>query len=102
MRGRPDKVARMLGSPDALATPWGDLRFRHVAAATVNTILAALKGVARAACDLGLLSGDDHERIRSAKPVRGAGPEHRAHSLPGDAGQSRSGAVPGTALAAGR
>ena len=78
-----NRVAVLLGCEDALAVPWAELRFQHVAAvraklqeenlatATVNATLAALKGVARAAFNLGLMSGDDHERIRSVKAVRG-------------------------------
>jgi integrase len=83
MLGKLNRVAVLLGYADASAVPWAELRFQHVAAvrsklqeerlaaATVNTVLAALKGVARAAFNLGLLSGDDHERIRAVKPVRG-------------------------------
>jgi len=83
MLSKLDRVAVLLGYPDAAAVPWTELRFQHVAAiraklqeqnlaaATVNTVLAALKGVARAAFNLGLMSGDDHERLRSVKPVRG-------------------------------
>ncbi|MBM3956791.1 MAG: tyrosine-type recombinase/integrase, partial [Gemmatimonadetes bacterium] len=77
------RVAVLLGHADALAVPWAELRFQHVAAvrsklqeerlaaATVNTTLAGLKGVARAAFNLGLMSGEDLERIRSVKAVRG-------------------------------
>ena len=76
-------AAKALGYSDPFATPWADLRFQHVMAvrsqlqesglapATINAILAALKGVARAAFNLGMLSGDDFERIRSVKPVAG-------------------------------
>ena len=83
MLSKLNRVAGRLGYPDAAAVPRADLRFQHVAAvraklqeerlsaATVNTVLAALKGVARAAFNLGQLSGDDHERIRAVKPVRG-------------------------------
>ena len=83
MLSKLNRVAVLLGYPDASAVPWADLRFQHVAAvrsklqeeqlaaATVNAVLAALKGVARAAFNLGQLSGDDHERIRAVKPVRG-------------------------------
>jgi site-specific recombinase XerD len=83
MLSKLNRVAVLLGYADASAVPWADLRFQHVAAvraklqeqnlsaATVNTALASLKGVARAAFSLGQMSGDDHERIRAVKPVRG-------------------------------
>jgi len=83
MLSKLSRAAQALGFGDAFAAPWADLRFQHVAAvrtklqeenlaaATVNTVLAALKGVARAAFNLGLLSGEELERIRSVKPVRG-------------------------------
>ena len=83
MLSKLSRAAHALGFEDAFAAPWAELRFQHVAAirtklqeenlaaATVNAVLAALKGVARAAFNLGLLSGDDHERLRSVKPVRG-------------------------------
>jgi integrase len=83
MLSKLNRVAVLLGYTDASDVPWAELRFQHVAAvrsklqeehlaaATVNTVLAAVKGVARAAFNLGLISGDDHERIRSVKPVRG-------------------------------
>jgi integrase len=83
MLSKLSRVAALLGHTDALAVPWAELRFQHVAAvraklqdeglaaATVNATLAGLKGVARAAFNLGLLSGEDLERIRSVKAVRG-------------------------------
>lgn len=83
MLSKLNRVAVLLGCEDALAVAWVELRFQHVAAvraklqeenlaaATVNATLAALKGVARAAFNLGLMSGEDLERIRSVKAVRG-------------------------------
>jgi len=74
------KVARLLGADDALAVDWGAMRFQDVAAlrsvlletrapATVNKTLSALRGVAKAAWQLGLLSADDHLRIQDVKNV---------------------------------
>jgi len=76
------RAAAVLGFGDPLQVPWGDLRFQHVAAirsrlreeglapGTVNCLLHALKGVARAAFRLGLLSGEDLARIREVEPLR--------------------------------
>jgi len=83
MLSKLNRVAGLLGHTNALSVPWAELRFQHVAAvrsklqeenlaaATVNATLAGLKGVARAAFNLGLMSGEDLERIRSVRPVRG-------------------------------
>ena len=66
-----------------LTLPWHELRFQHVAAlrtalqergqapATVNLTLYALRGVARAAFNLELMTADDYQRIRDVKPLRG-------------------------------
>ena len=82
MLGRLRVVAEMLGCQDPLAVPWHELRYQHVAAirrhlqelgqapATVNAALYALRGVARAAFNLELMTADDLERLRSVKPVR--------------------------------
>ncbi len=83
MQCKLERAARLLGHDDTLAAPWGDLRFQHVAAlrtrmvdeglapSTINQTLSAIRSVASAAFNLGLLGGDDLERIRSVKPVRG-------------------------------
>src|SRR4051794_33244977 len=76
-------VAGLLGVPvDTVA--WHELRFAHVAAirqhltergaapATVNLTLAALRGVARYARNLGLLPAEEYERIRDVRPARGS------------------------------
>lgn len=75
-------VAALLGVPTE-AIAWQELRFAHVAAirqrlvergaapATVNLTLAALRGVARYARNLGLLPAEEYERIRDVKPARG-------------------------------
>src|SRR6478735_100468 len=76
-------VAALLGAPGG-AIAWHELRFAHVAAirqrliergaapATVNLTLAALRGVARYARNLGLLPAEEYERIRDVKPARGS------------------------------
>lgn len=83
MQSKLRRAAAILGYPNAFAAPWAQLRFQHLVAirtrlldeglapATVNATLYAIKGVARAAFNLELLSGDDLERIRSVKPVAG-------------------------------
>src|SRR6478735_5069851 len=75
-------VAALLGAPGG-AIAWHELRFAHVAAirqrliergaapATVNLTLAALRGVARYARNLGLLPAEEYERIRDVKLARG-------------------------------
>jgi integrase len=75
-------VAAVLGMP-AGSVAWHQFRFAHVAAirqqliergaapATVNLTLAALRGVARYARNLGLLPAEEYERIRDVKPARG-------------------------------
>lgn len=74
-------VASILGtSLDRL--PWHELRHQHIATiktklqesgkapSTVNATLAALRGVARAAFNLGVMSADNYARIRDVRPVR--------------------------------
>ncbi len=65
------------------ALPWHELRFAHVASirqrllergaapATVNLTLAALRGVARYARNLNLLSAEEYDRIRDVRGARG-------------------------------
>ncbi len=75
-------VAALLGvSPEKIG--WQELRFAHVAAlrqrlvergaapATVNLTLAALRGVARYARNMGLLPAEEYEHIRDVRPARG-------------------------------
>src|SRR5918998_3614238 len=71
-------VAQLLQVPYA-AVPWAQLRYSHVVAirqqllardlapATVNLALAALRGIAREAWNLGLMSAEELARIRSVK-----------------------------------
>jgi len=75
-------VAGILGYSDVRSVAWGRLRFDHavtirsslsdggLAPATVNATLAALRGVAKAAWALDLLSGEDYNRISAVKGLR--------------------------------
>lgn len=84
MLGALRTVSVLLGAgSDPLAVPWHELRYQHVAAirgrliesglapSTVNLCLSALRGVAREAYSLGLMSGEDYQRLRLVKGVRG-------------------------------
>lgn len=84
MRVRLEKVAALLtGRRDLSALSWQELRFEHVAAlrarlvesqapASVNAALYALRGVAKASWNLGLMGAEDYARIRAVGPVRGS------------------------------
>ncbi|HEX6290220.1 MAG TPA: tyrosine-type recombinase/integrase [Herpetosiphonaceae bacterium] len=75
-------IARLLGVPYQ-AVPWRALRYPHVVAiraqlldrdlapATINVALAALRGIAREAWKLQLLSAEELARITSVKGARG-------------------------------
>lgn len=75
-------VAGILGYADAPSVAWSKLRFDHAVAirssltdgglapATVNAALAAMRGVAKAAWALDLLSGEDYSRIAAVKGLR--------------------------------
>jgi len=94
MAARLRLVATLLGAPVVDLVHWDSLRFAHVAAlvahlaapakpvdgsdpglglspASVNATLAALRGVATAAWNLGLLDIEDLARIKAVKPIRG-------------------------------
>jgi len=94
MAARLRLVATLLRVPGIELVPWERLRYAHVAAikahmvapkepvdsgepglglapASVNATLAALRGVATAAWNLGLLGVEDLARIKAVKPVRG-------------------------------
>lgn len=87
MAGKLNAIARLLGHDSITTVPWHQLRYQHVAAlrtrlqesgyapATVNATLHALRGVARAAFGLELISADDLQRIRNVRPLT-------AHRLP--------------------
>lgn len=77
-------VADLIGRDDPFAVPWGALRYQHVAAirtklqeqglafATVNAILAAVRGVCREAFRLGQMDGEELARIRELPPIKGS------------------------------
>jgi len=75
-------VAPVLGDPDPRNVPWDKLKFEFLIAirtwlvdnerspATINATLAALRGTAKAAWSLGLLSSDDYSRVAAVKGLR--------------------------------
>lgn len=83
-RSHMTKVARIFGYDDYRSAPWGSLRFHHVqelvgvlthqeyAPRTINAVLAAVRGVSTAAFNMYLMDGDDLERIRGVRMVRGS------------------------------
>jgi integrase len=84
MRDRLRRIARLFGYADAEAFPWAEMRYEHVLAvrvylsdlgrapSTINGNICAMVGVAREAWTLGLLSGDDYQRMRAVKRARGS------------------------------
>lgn len=90
-----DKVAQMLGGEGASwqTFPWHALNAAHVGAlvtklaaayspAYVNTILAAIRGVAEQAHDLGLIDAETYRLIRKVKAVKGGSDEPRGRYVP--------------------
>jgi|LSQX01.1.fsa_nt_gb integrase len=90
-----DKVAALLGGEGATwqTFPWGELTAAHVAAlvtrlaqdyrpAYVNTILAAVRGVAEQAHDLGQMEAATYRLIRKVKPVAGGNTQPRGRYIP--------------------
>lgn len=77
-------VARMLGATGAETCNWGSLRRHHVmgitellrdtgrATATINTYLAALKGVAKEAWMLRSMDVESFQHIRAVQKLRGS------------------------------
>lgn len=84
VRSHMNKVARLFDYSDYDSTPWGSLRYHHVqelvgvlkkdeyAPKTINAILSTVRGVAAAAFHMYQMEGDDLERIRGVKMVRGS------------------------------
>lgn len=84
MRSFLNIVADMLGAPDLLTCQWSQLRRQHVQAilaklrqagrapATINTYLAALKGVALEAWTLKQLDTDSYQHIKQVRAVSGS------------------------------
>lgn len=77
-------VAGMLGAVSLETCSWGSLRRHHVmaitemlrdtgrATATINTYLAALKGVAKEAWMLRLMDVESFQHIRAVRNLRGS------------------------------
>ena len=71
------------GEGDIFRSPWSQLRYEHLTAiktglldggmspSTVNLHLYAVRGVLRAAANLGLVSSEQFFRVNQVKPVRG-------------------------------
>ncbi|MEW8394250.1 MAG: site-specific integrase [Candidatus Thiodiazotropha sp.] len=84
VRSHMTKVARLFGYSGYLDTPWGSIRYQHVqevvgwltkqgyAPKTINAVIAAVRGVATAAFRMYQMDGDDLERIRGVRMVRGS------------------------------
>lgn len=84
MESKLRRASGILGYPEVLEAPWQDLRFQHVMAvrtrlrevglapSTINCTLAALKGVAKAAFNLGLMGAEEYQRIKGINAVRGS------------------------------
>lgn len=81
MGDRIKQVAALLGhAPEVI--PWHEIRHAHLVAirtklleqgyapATVNACLYAVRGVARAAFNLGVMSAEDYERLANVKAVK--------------------------------
>lgn len=75
-------VAKMVGADSIDAVPWHLLKHEHVVAlktkalemgkspATVNLLLAGIRGAVRTAWNMGLMTAEDLARIESVKSVR--------------------------------
>ena len=85
MRAALDTIAKLLsdGQADLLTVPWHLLRFQHAQAvraklveryrpATANKHLSALRGVLKAAWQLGQMSAEDYHLAASVKGVKGS------------------------------
>ncbi|MCG8026122.1 MAG: site-specific integrase [Candidatus Thiodiazotropha endolucinida] len=84
VRSHMTKVARLFNYKDYLNTPWGGMRYQHAqevvglltkqgyAPNTINAVIASIRGVATAAFYMNQMDGDDLERIRGVRMVRGS------------------------------
>lgn len=92
MRGALELLLDVLGSKATIESfPWQELRYQHASAlrsrlvahtsrrtgralssATVNKVLAALRGVAREAWRLGLISAEERGKLADVKGVKGS------------------------------
>jgi len=88
MKQKLQRVAGILGDElninlSVESLPWHEIRYEHVEAirakllesglapATINGCLSAIRGTAKAAFNLELMSADAYERIRNVKSVKG-------------------------------
>jgi site-specific recombinase XerD len=84
MQLRLEQVAQLvIGRRDLRAVPWSRLRYEHLtvlrsalqeqglSTASVNATIYAVRGVAKAAWNLGLMTADDYGRLRNVGPLRG-------------------------------
>lgn len=79
-----NRVAAMLGYDSLHVCPWGNLRRHHIQAirerlveldrapSTINTYIAALKGVALEAWGMKMLDTDSYQHIKQVRSVRGS------------------------------
>jgi len=80
------------GACDAASCPWPALRFSHTAAlraglaeryapATANKMLSALRGVLRAAWQLGYMTADEYQGAAAVKSVKGGAEDPSGRAL---------------------
>ena len=96
VEGRLKLIANLLGHERLDALPWHLLRYQHVAAiraklveigqapATVNLALSALRGVAKAAFNLELITAEEYQRLRNVPTVKGERLPAGRHVGPGE------------------
>jgi len=82
IKSRLQSIADMFNCPFE-SMPWHELRYEHLAAirtnlqetelapSTINMTLYGLRGVAKSAFNLGLMSADHYARLCNVRPVRG-------------------------------